>query len=83
MGSINHMTRRDLLIDVVKKCIWVFKSDLNVNSATKKCRNMLYEQTYGLYFIFKAVLKVEIDFWYCIAIFHAYFMTRHDDCLVW
>ena len=40
---------------------------------------MLYEQTYGLYFIFKAVLKVEIDFRY----YNAYFITRHDDCLVW
>jgi hypothetical protein len=39
---------------------------------------MLYEQTCGFYFIFKAVLKEEIDFWFeiCSYLFHAYFRNK-------
>ena len=32
----DHMTRRDLLLELVKKCIWVFRNNLNVISATKE-----------------------------------------------
>jgi hypothetical protein len=38
---------------------------------------MLYRQTLGFYFIFKAVLKEEIDFWCCNFEVHlSHFVTK-------